>query len=116
MLVAAAIAGMSFGSAYVLVTFTPAELEYPGIVSDEGDTYRSVSYRKLLRGFLAHTFGRVAWLRAKVTSLDPDNLSERISHTLSHRLYLIIAVLGESCGWRKTPVHGPPVSSNSRCR
>lgn len=37
---AAATAGMRFGSAYVLVTFTPAEFEYPGIVSDEGDAYR----------------------------------------------------------------------------
>lgn len=38
--VAAAISGMWFGSAHVLVTFTPAEFEYPGIVSDEGDTCR----------------------------------------------------------------------------
>ena len=34
---AAEIAGMMSGCAYVLVTFTPAELEYSGVVSDEGD-------------------------------------------------------------------------------
>lgn len=100
-------AGRILDRAYVLVTFTPAEFEHPGIVSDEGDALKSVSHRKLLGGFLAQTFGGVAWLRAEIARLDPAIMSVMVCYILDDHMHLMIAGFRESCVWIKTPDHKP---------
>lgn len=60
--------------AHILMALAPAELEDFGIVSHKGDTCPTS-----VDGYIVicpeQTFGGVAWLRAEVASLDPEQIS-----------------------------------------